>query len=286
MKDLAQFELCTLIPESPIDPSLSQITSLKWESWERALSSHPDQAFSRCIVNGIRNGFRIGYNYGKGLLPLTAKKNMLSAQQHPEVIDSYITKEVSDRRILGPFPSPGETIHTSPFGVIPKRHQENKWRLILDLSHPEGRSVNDGIDPALCSLSYISHDQITEQILLMGRCTQMAKIDIRNAYRNIPVHPSDRHLLGMNWQGHTFVDGCLPFGLRSAPKIFNAIADALEWILRERSVKYVFHYLDDFLLLGNPESTECAQALATLMCTCEELGLPIASDKWKAQQPN
>ena len=28
MKDLAQFELCTLIPESPIDPSLSQITSL------------------------------------------------------------------------------------------------------------------------------------------------------------------------------------------------------------------------------------------------------------------
>ena len=81
---------------------------------------------------------------------------------------------------------------------------------------------------------------------------------IKNAYRNVPVHPGDCHLLGMNWQGRTFVDGCLPFGLRSAPKIFNA----LEWILRERGIKYVFHYLDDFLFLGNPESTDCNQALA------------------------
>ena len=49
--------------------------------------------------------------------------------------------------------------------------------------------------------------------------------------------------------------------------------------LHERGIKNVFHYLDDFLLLGNPESTECAQALATLIATCKELGLPLASDK-------
>jgi hypothetical protein len=38
----------------------------------------------------------------------------------------------------------------------------------------------------------------------------------------------------------------LPIGLRSAPKIFNAVADAAEWILKEADVSVVFHYLDDF----------------------------------------
>ena len=53
----------------------------------------------------------------------------------------------------------------------------------------------------------------------------MAKMDIQQAYRNIPVAPEDRHLLGMSWQGHVFVDRVLPFGLRSAPLLFSAIAD-------------------------------------------------------------
>ena len=45
----------------------------------------------------------------------------------------------------------------------------------------------------------------------------MAKADIKQAYRNMLVHPDDRDLLGMQWQGQLLVDGCLPFGLRSAP---------------------------------------------------------------------
>ena len=49
----------------------------------------------------------------------------------------------------------------------------------------------------------------------------MAKVDIKNAYRLLPVHPEDRLLLGMEWQGQVYVDTALPFGLRSAPKIFT-----------------------------------------------------------------
>ena len=39
------------------------------------------------------------------------------------------------------------------------------------------------------------------------------------------IHPED--LLGMRWDGRIFVDKTLPFGLRSAPMIFSALADAL-----------------------------------------------------------
>ena len=58
--------------------------------------------------------------------------------------------------------------------------------------------------------------------------TLLSKLDIKNAYRTVPVHPEDRPLLGNKWQGKLFIDTVLQFGLRSAPKIFNAIADALE----------------------------------------------------------
>ena len=37
------------------------------------------------------------------------------------------------------------------------------------------------------------------------------------------------------------------FGLRSAPKIFLAVADALEWILQQARVTSIMHYLDDYL---------------------------------------
>ena len=45
-------------------------------------------------------------------------------------------------------------VHTSRFGVIPKDQQSDKWRLIVDLSSPATKSVNDGISQALCSMHY------------------------------------------------------------------------------------------------------------------------------------
>ena len=59
----------------------------------------------------------------------------------------------------------------------------------------------------------------------------LAKLDIESAYWIIPVHPDDRPLLGMVWKGSLYVDTALPFGLRSSPKLFNALADGLSWIL-------------------------------------------------------
>lgn len=69
----------------------------------------------------------------------------------------------------------------------------------------------------------------------------LAKVDIKNAYRMVPVHPEDRSLLGMIWDGALYVDASLPFGLRLAPKIFNTLADTLEWILKQEGVSCVFH---------------------------------------------
>ena len=71
-------------------------------------------------------------------------------------------------------------------------------------------------------------DNLTEVVVQLGRAAQLAKMDIKSAYRVVPVYPEDRLLLGIAWREQVYVDSVLPFGLRSAPKIFNAVADALQ----------------------------------------------------------
>ena len=83
----------------------------------------------------------------------------------------------------------------------------------------------------------------------------------------------------MSWESSLFIDTTLPFGLRSAPKIFTAVADAAEWIAKLQGVTTILHYLDDFLVIGNPESTECMANVALVLTTFDHLGIPAAMDK-------
>jgi len=53
--------------------------------------------------------------------------------------------------LIGPLEKmavPG--LHVNSFGVIPNR---GKWRLIVDLSHPQKQSINDGVLKEYCSLT-------------------------------------------------------------------------------------------------------------------------------------
>ena len=56
----------------------------------------------------------------------------------------------------------------------------------------------------------------------------------------------------MSWKGGIYIDTLLPFELRSTPKVLNAVADALEWVVRSGGAQEIFHYLDDFLIVGTP----------------------------------
>ena len=256
----------------------SIVTPLQAEKWSELLGSHPDHSLVEYILQGLQQGFHIGYQRGGKLQAI--KKNMLSALEHPEVVEKYLQEECRMGRVLGPFdPEELPGLHISKFGVIPKSNQPGKWRLILDLSSPKGASVNDGIQKELCSLQYVKIDEVVEAILGLGTGTELAKMDVKSAYRIVPVHPEDRPLLGMKWQGKVFVDAALPFGLRSAPKIFNALADAAQWIIKEMGALYLWHYLDDFITIGMAGQGECQFNCDVMYQVCATLGIPLASDK-------
>ena len=121
------------------------------------------------------------------------------------MVESYIEKEVLLGRMVHiTDPSTLPCVHTSPFGVIPKKHRPGKWRLIVDLSAPDGHSVNDFIEKELSTLSYISIDNIAQVVLELGKGTLLGKMDVKEAFRLVPVHPSDRLLLGMVWKGDLY----------------------------------------------------------------------------------
>lgn len=130
---------------------LRTITSpLVLAGWRELLKGHPDAEYRDYILRGLEQGFRIGFNYQKHACK-GAKTNMKSALSQCEVVDKYLAKEVELGRVIGPLsPASFPEATISRFGVIPKGRQVGKWRLIVDLSHPKGASVNDGIEAELC----------------------------------------------------------------------------------------------------------------------------------------
>lgn len=106
----------------------------------------------------------------------SAASYIFSALLQLSVIDSFLQNELVKGRRTGPFPTPPfSNLHT--FGVIPKKHQPGKWRLIVDLTSPAGASVNDGIQKDT-SVQCMSVDDEINGIMAYGCGMLIAKFDI------------------------------------------------------------------------------------------------------------
>ena len=190
----------------------------------------------------------------------------------------YLSREVELGRIVGPFDNPPFPIfRCSPMGIVPKK-TPGKFRTILDLSSPRGYSVNEFISKEDFSLSYVSVDKAIDMIMSLGRGCYLSKIDIMDAFRILPVLPSQWHLLGMYWDGKYYYDSRLPMGSRSSPYIFDSVTTALEWICQNNyELKNLCHLLDDFFAAELP--SEKGNALSILLNVFRLLGVPIAPGK-------
>ena len=268
-------------PAKPVPGPLGSLadqqvhTPLRPSEFERELRNHPDKAWVTWLLNSILYGVSIGFNGPH--TPYTAR-NLPSALQHPEVVSSELQKEVEAGRVLGPFAErPLPNLRTSGLGAAPKKN--GKWRVILHLSAPHGTSVNDGILKEEFSLHYSSVDDAVGLLHTYGTGAIMAKIDLKSAFRMVPVRPADWDLVGMFWDGMYYVDTCLPFGLRSAPCLFNRFADALHWVLATNYQIDAVHYLDDFLLVGAAGQQQCTSSVQVTLSVCERLGIPVAFEK-------
>ena len=93
-------------------------------------------------------------------------------------------------------------------------------RTVMDLSVPDGTSVNDGIPKAaylgdLFKLHYPATVHLIKLINDKGPMCLLYKVDIKRCYRWLPDDRFDFHLLGMSWRDLIYFDTKTPFGVHT-----------------------------------------------------------------------
>ena len=156
-------------------------------------------------------------------------------------------------RVAGPCDTPPfSNLHCSPLALIPKT-EAGKFRLIQHLSFPEGDSVNDHISDENARVQYTKFDEAVAMIAKFGKNALVAKADISEAFRLLPVNKLDFDLLGFTLEGKFYVDLCAPMGCRSNPRTWESFSTFLNWVLDKWNKRSdTKHYVDDFYLLVPP----------------------------------
>ena len=148
--------------------------------WTTELSDYPDKADVEYILQEISNGFRIGFDRRQHIN--STEGNLLTDK--PEAVTEYLQREMLLGRMWKiPLTILPRGVHISPMGMIPKRSKPEKWRLIVDLSSPHGKRINDGIDTDRSSLSYACVDHLVAWVVSTGRGYFLVKADIKEAYK-------------------------------------------------------------------------------------------------------
>ena len=49
-------------------------------------------------------------------------------------------------------------------------------------------------------------DEVAQTVCRLGTATELAKADVKAAYRQVPVQPHDRVLLAVQWQGSMYIN--------------------------------------------------------------------------------
>ena len=151
------------------------------------LKGHPDQQIVNYVLTGLRAGFDLGFN---GTRKPIFRTNNKSARENPSEVTKAIHKELARGHTAGPFPFPPFPVnHISPLGATPK--PDGSYRLVLDLSQPDGDSVNDGIDKTEFPTQYTHFDKATDMVRRLGKGCKLSKIDIKHAYRILPMRMED-----------------------------------------------------------------------------------------------
>ena len=238
--------------------------------------SNYDSTATAALITGFSEGFHIPFAGDLHHRPVPC--NHPSLLLHPSIARDMFRDETRLGRIAGPFSPPLTDYVVSPLGLIPKK-DPGKFRIIHDLSFPKGASVNSGIPRDLCSMSYEDFDFFVSLLTTVGQGCFIAKADVESAFRIVPIHPTDYHLLGFTFDDQYYYDMCLPMGCSISCNIFEQFRCALQWILQHKyRVTSMSHILDDFIFLS-PSEQVCQHYLQQFFSLAELLSIPVNHKK-------
>ena len=195
-------------------------------------------------------------------------------------VHAKLKKELIMNRIAGPSEEPPiDNFRISPLGCVLKKEQ-NSFRIIHDLSYLKGYSVNAFIPQEFTKVKYENLDNVISLVQKFGENSLIAKLDIEDVFRIMPIDPNDYHLLGFTFGRQYFYDRCLPMGCSTSCQTFEKFSQALQWLLINHfKISGITHILDDFIFVGPLNSNLCQSALETFLVLAEDSNVPIKKEK-------
>ena len=147
-------------------------------------------------------------------------------------------------------------------------------------------SVNAAISAENATLQYTTTDEAAQETVRVNRAggnpgtAHFLKYDCKSAYRQLALKPDQVGLVGFTGlDGTQFCDLRLPFGSRSACRIYSSLSGTVAWIAQQiLGVDYVRAYLDDFLAIvtGRRRAKTAGDIMRLLF---QLLGLPLEASK-------
>ena len=228
------------------------------------------------IIEGFTNGFSVNF---EGYQSEVEGVNSLTVKCNPGPALQKINSEIQLGRMKGPFiTKPFENFKVIPL-ALREKSTPGKFRLLFNLSYPyDWNAVNLGIDKRFKTVRYAS---ILDALYILKEMPNayMAKADIKDAFRIIPLRPEEYHLMGCQLQGLYYFDVCLPMGCAASCQIFERFSDSIVWMLKSHfGITSVVKVLDDFLFIYRDFSS-CKAALEAFAGLCEMIGVPLAPEK-------
>ena len=252
-------------------------SDLNCDSWDKLMHGKPDQD----ICQFLRYGWPVTYT--APIIPTSSHENHASAKRFPDVIDAFINKELGMKAMLGPFKAPpfDPWTKTSPLMTRDKPDMSGK-RVIIDLSFPEGTSVNNGIiknfDQGLNSeYNLPTALDLADLVLQAGRGAYMWKSDLTRAYRQLRIDPLDYPLLAIRHKGMYYLDVCPSFGCRASGRAQQRVSNAVVDLMNDRGYS-ILAYVDDFCGVASSRADAQVSFLNFKNLTAE-LGLKLAPEK-------
>ena len=189
-------------------------------------------------------------------------------------MDKIVIRELNEGMICE-VTVPPHCVHA--LGAVPK--PDGGIRPITDCSRPKGESVNNYCGSLFKEFSYKSVDNVVK-LLTWGN--YMSVVDIKSAYRAVPIKEDHRKYMGFRWEldgvARTYVDNRLSFGLRLGPQYFQAVSNFIHDVLWFKHGIKTVNYLDDFITVCNSRDS-CLQAQNVMLSTLRNLGFHVAYDK-------
>ena len=198
------------------------------EQWEIELEGDADGNF---LLDGLTNGFKIIDDVELFPVRMSSYKSATDVDVKQKVEKQIIAELDAGNYVITKEPP---TL-ISALGAIPKPELE-EVRLIHDCSRPKDNSLKSHITERE-SFSYQTIDNALKHIKHIKHKSFLAKVDIRKAYRHVPLHPSNYRVTGLSWEfklkehlEFEFIylyDTKLPFGASKAPEIFHRLSQSI-----------------------------------------------------------